>query len=69
MFRFGLSSVERYSGRLDDERSSTVEIKVGQLVQIDVAGDGGRPPPVLEVIDSGGSEDVLVPVRTSYDNN
>jgi len=70
-FGLGSSNVTRYSGRLDDDRNSTVAIKVGQVVQIDVPGDGGRPRPVLEVVgyDSSGFEGELVPVRETYDNN
>ena len=41
VFGFGSSNVKRYSGRLDGDRNSTVQIKVGQVVQIDVPGDGG----------------------------
>lgn len=71
VFGSGSSNIKRYTGRLDDDRNSTVVIKVGQVVQIDVPGDGGRPRPVLEVVgyDASGFDGVLVPVRTTYDNN
>jgi hypothetical protein len=71
VFGFGSSNVKRYTGRLADDPNSTVAIKVGQIVQIDVRGIEGHPRPVLQVVghDSSGSEGSLVPVRRGYDNN
>ena len=36
MFGFGSSNVTRFTGRLDGDPDSTVEVKVGRIIQIDV---------------------------------
>lgn len=71
VFGFGSSNVTRFTGRLDGDPGSTVEVKVGQVVQIDVLPVGGRRPAlaVTEFNDRDGYTGVVVPVTREVDNN
>jgi hypothetical protein len=71
VFRFGSSNVTRFTGRLDGDSDSTVEVKVGRIVQIDVIPIGGRRPAlsVTAFNDRDGYESVVVPVSRDPGNN
>jgi len=71
VFGFGSSNVTRFTGRLGGDTDSTVEVKVGRIVQIDVIPVGGRRPAlsVTGFSPRDGYEGVVVPVTRNLDNN
>jgi hypothetical protein len=71
VFGFGSSNVTRFTGRLDGNTDSTVEVKVGRIVQIDAIPVGGLRPALFVTVwnDRDGYGGVVVPVTRNLGNN